>query len=449
MTCAERFNKLLSSDWSRLPNLFFLGLIFILSRIPLLNLGFGLDADAWRVANTAFDLKHHSQYHASRFPGYPVPEYVNSLLIDHGWLATNSLTMLLTLISVFVFARILKILDYRNRGLLIITYAFLPILWINSANTMDYMWSLCFIMLTWFFILRTRWIVAGFMMALAIGSRLPTLILALPFGYMCYSEERDIRSSMKFLLSATVFTILFYTPLFLTYGLGFVQSYPTETGLLQIGYLAIKHFGLLPIIVSIALLVLSHRQLHRLIARHDRHIISALLAVLVGLVVFAAMPYHIEYVIPFIPFILLLIYRAGVQHIESGRIRTSLFERGTIINNLKARKQQLEFAQRLIESPVQAHSTVIIGPWLPILAHLDEKVSSVRETKRMYDPNQPREGVRNFDRAISYRYLLTLPELQQLIQEDNTIYYIDGIKEFTIEVYGYDLADYQTVYVKI
>jgi hypothetical protein len=67
----------------------------------------------------------------------------------------------------------------------------------------------------------------------------------------------------------------------------------------------------------------------------------------------------------------------------------------------------------------------------------------------MYDPNQPREGVRNFDRAISYRYLLTLPELQQLIQEDNTIYYIDGIKEFTIEVYGYDLADYQTVYVKI
>lgn len=471
MTFAVRCNRLLSSDWSRLPNLLFLGLTFILSRIPLLDLGFGLDADAWRVANTAFDLKHHSQYHASRFPGYPVPEFVNSLLIDHGWLATNSLTMLLTLISVFVFARILKILDYRNRGLLIITYAFLPILWINSANTMDYMWSLCFIMLTWFLILRKRWVVAGLMTGLATGSRLPALILVLPFLYLCYSEKQNIRNTMKYLFSAIIIAALSYTPLLLTYGLGFIRRYPTETGLLQIGYLAIKHFGLLSLTALVVLLVLSHRELHRVIARHDRHIIFALFAVLVGLVAFAAMPYHIEYVIPFIPFVLLLTYRVGkkpllilfsvlalshafvtvvnVQHIGRGQICTSIFERGMIIRNVTARKQQQEFAQRLMEARIDDHSTVVIGSWLPILAYLDENVSSVRETKRMYDPNRPREGVRNFRRDISYRYLLTLHELQQLVKENCMLYYIEGIREFTIDVYGYDLADYQTTYLNI
>lgn len=151
MPWKERINSLLDLDWTKTPYIFILILSFVLSRIPLLNLGFGIDADAWRIANSAFDLWNSHVYHTSRFPGYLLPEYVNSLIIDHGWIATNSMTMILSLISVIFFARILKDLNVKNKGLLVLTYAFLPVLWINSTNTMDYMWALTFIVIAWFF----------------------------------------------------------------------------------------------------------------------------------------------------------------------------------------------------------------------------------------------------------------------------------------------------------
>jgi hypothetical protein len=471
MLPAKAPGKMPASNWRRPLSLLILGSVFIFSRIPLLNLGFGLDADAWRIANTAFDLKHHLQYHASRFPGYPVPEFANALLINHGWLATNSLTMLLSLLSVFIYARILKILDHPNRGLLIITYAFLPVLWINSTNTMDYTWSLCFVIITWLFILKRQWMVAGLMMGLAIGSRLPVLLLLFPFSYLCYSEERNSKNTLRFLSTATITSILFYTPLLLTYGLGFIQRYPSETGLLQIGYLGIKQFGFLTLVALVVILSFSHRELRRAIADHDRHNMFVLFAILAGLISFAAMPYHIEYVIPFIPFVLQFTYRIGkrpllmifsilalshgfvttikIQHMADGSIATSLFERGMIIRNITDRKQQLEFVRRMSGSRVDDHSTVIIGPWLPILAYQDKNVSSVRETKRMYDPNRPREGVQNFQRDISYRYLLTLDELQKLRKKNRMIYYIEGIREFTIDVYDYDLANYHATYLNL
>ena len=172
--------KSLETDLLKLPNLLFFIVIFVLSRIWLLDLGFGLDADAWRVANSAFDLRYHGIYHASRFPGYPLPEFFNAFIIGSGWLATNGLTMLLSLVSVIVFAQILKIYNCRMRGLLTMTYAFLPLLWINSTNTMDYTWSVTFIMLTWLLLLRKKAIIAGLMMGLAIGSRPQSIFIMIP-----------------------------------------------------------------------------------------------------------------------------------------------------------------------------------------------------------------------------------------------------------------------------
>ena len=81
MTWKMYKKSLLDLDWLEKPYVFILVFSFILSRIPLLNLGFGADADAWRIANSAFDLRYSHIYHTSRFPGYPLPEYVNSIVI--------------------------------------------------------------------------------------------------------------------------------------------------------------------------------------------------------------------------------------------------------------------------------------------------------------------------------------------------------------------------------
>jgi len=257
----EYIKKFLDLDWTEKPYIFVLGLLFILSRIPLLNLGFGSDPDAWRIAGSAFDLHYFGIYHPSRFPGYPLPEFFNSLIINYGWLATNAATVILSLISVYVFARILKELNIKNKGLLVVTYAFLPILWINSAITMDYMWALAFILLTWFFIIRKQYALAGLMMGLAIGSRITSLILILPFIYLILAENKEIKKIMYFFVTTCATALILFLPLYLQYGLNFVSYYPTQTGMDFIWYDMTYYFGILAILFGLMLSVISFNKL--------------------------------------------------------------------------------------------------------------------------------------------------------------------------------------------
>jgi hypothetical protein len=80
---------------------------------------------------------------------------------------------------------------------------------------------------------------------------------------------------------------------------------------------------------------------------------------------------------------------------------------------------------------------------------LDEDVSSTPEVKKMYDCNSVRAGVCDFKHDICYRYLLALDEVEELLASDYRIYYIEGIREFTNNVYGYDLTDFETIYLQI
>jgi len=471
MKHARCYEKFLELDLLRFPNILFFVLIYVVSRIPLLNLGFGLDADAWRIANTAFDIRHHFIYHASRFPGYPLPEFVNTLVIDFGWLATNSLTVLVSMISVIVFARILKNLQYKHQGLLVITYAFLPIIWVNSSNTMDYMWALLFILLTWFSLLRKKWIIAGLTMGLAAGSRLPSLVFIVPFVFLTHSQSRSSLTVAKFLCSSVITTILIYSPLLLAYGWGFIQRYPTHTSLIQTGYLTVKHFGLPGIIASLILLISSLPSLRRMLVERSENDIFIMLSLVVSLVLFALMPYHLEYLISAIPFAILILYRlerktlliissilllthsfvavGSIQHTGKGRIRAQIIDHGVVFRDIVARQNQIDFTHALMSAEIDNHSVVIVGPWLPILAYLDKHVSSNQKSKMMYDCNIPHAGVQNFHRDILYRYLLDQDKLEHLLEQNYNIYYINGTREYTKTVYGYDLANYRAKYLPI
>jgi hypothetical protein len=245
----------LDLDWDRWPNMVILIASFVASRVPFLNSGFGDDIDAWMMANSAYDLITEHVYSTSRAPGYPLPEYIDSLVIQHGWLATNTLTMILSLASVIVFAKILKRLNVPNKGLLVVTYAFLPILWINSTNTMDYMWALSFIIFTWFFALRHQWGVAGLMMGLAVASRITSAALILPFLYLLMTETRGrkVRDAIWFLVVSVTVSALFFLPLFnvvlwyARHGVAYGKyDWSNVSRLVQIQDMIVYSFGLVP-----------------------------------------------------------------------------------------------------------------------------------------------------------------------------------------------------------
>jgi hypothetical protein len=464
MTQKQRFDDLMDLDWLQPPHIFVLITIFAALRIPMLFLGFGLDPDAWRIANAAFDLRNHFIYHTSRFPGYPLPELVNALFIDFGWTATNSITMVLSLLSALTFAYLLKHGGFKNKGLLTVTYAFTPLLWINSTNTMDYMWALSFILFTWYFLVRSKYVTAGIMMGLAVGSRPPTILLLIPFLYLLISHRVDKKRTVFFILACLLTAAMLFLPVYLKYGLAFLHQYPPRTTLLQIGYQVIRNFGLPSIIILLILLATSSKNCRTLMLKPQENDHFILLSVITLLASFVIAPYHFEYLIPMIPFGLILISRIGkktllalfcclsilhaifafgsVQYTETGRIRIRAADYGAVYNNMTGRRRQLSFARDISQTEVEMGSVVLVGHWLPIIAYLGEDISSTPGTKRMFDSNAPQEGVWNFERDTWYRYLIDLDELNELQDAGHMLYYVTGIRDYTLEIYGYDLLSH-------
>ena len=123
------------------PKLFAILLIAVIaSRLPFLQLGYGSDADAWRVAHTASQLWHTGKYEPSRLPGYPLHELlVTPLVASGGALASNAGTLLGCLLLLLVWKQLTE-LETTHPSILIISLAFAPFVWKSSTTTMDYIW---------------------------------------------------------------------------------------------------------------------------------------------------------------------------------------------------------------------------------------------------------------------------------------------------------------------
>src|SRR5262245_57284411 len=232
-----------------------LALAYVASRAPFINIGYGTDPDAWRVALSGYWLWDHHEFYPSRLPGYPVHEFASAAVIKGGWLATNSLTVLVSLIGLWFFGRIVQKLDLPNKAVIVVAYGFTPLIWINSMTTMDYMWSLTFVLGCYYFLIRedTGW--AGLMLGFAGGCRLPSLIMLAPFIVYLWRDDR--RDEIRDFVTWSIFVpIVFYAPIMWKYGFQFLNFYDSDVGYLNVIRLLGKDtlglFGSIAIIAAIA-----------------------------------------------------------------------------------------------------------------------------------------------------------------------------------------------------
>lgn len=453
MSC---MGNLLDLDWTKSPYILILILSFIISRIPFLNLGFGTDPDAWRIAISAFNLNYFHIYTTSRFPGYPVPEYFNSLIINYGWLATNTATMVISLISVIVFAKILKELKIKNKGLLVITYAFLPIVWINSINTMDYMWAMSFIMLTWFFIIKKQYAFAGLMMGLAVGSRITSGILILPFIYLILIEnEKKTKEIAYFICSIIISVIILFLPLFIQYGAGFLSYYPTvvSTGkiledLNQLGLLALL-FGTLIFLVSAK----------KLIKNIQTDKITVFLIFTVGLVsvIYMGAPYEVGYLIPAIPFGLILLNNISKRKlfvifcallllnsfISFGLLYgANVVEEGVLIKDADIRSKLTDVVGQISTSNIN-NSIVISAEYFPIICYLYEKSQKKPQIIEMDKIENDYKMHWNTEKKVGYVYVAPQNKIDYWQKKGYKIYYMGSSAMAIIKLYyKYNITDY-------
>ncbi|MGD0114796.1 MAG: hypothetical protein ABSC13_02175 [Dehalococcoidia bacterium] len=386
--------RALEFDFTRPLAFAALAVVYVVSRIPWLGIGYGADPDAWRVALSADHLLSHAEYLPSRLPGFPLEEFVTVPLVRFGWVATNLSTVFISLVGVYFFARLLVELKLPARGILTPAFAFTPLLWINSVLTMDYMWSLTFILACYLALIRRRPLLAGVCIGLAIGFRLTAFTAAFAFLFWIWREHR-LRWAPPFIGAMGVVSLAAYSPVLATYGIGMFNFYDAKIPFLGfLNLLGKDALGLIGAIAVIAGALLSLPRLKRLPWDFfsDSHV--ALWIVLSALVFasFTRLPHEVAYLIPLYPFgfflmaryfrlpvlsvVLAVVVLAGFvditspnsDHVNKEKFTGAQIGAGMVLSDLNTMTTQRAYADDLAAVDIPPHSVVFIGTIFPQFA---------------------------------------------------------------------------------
>jgi hypothetical protein len=447
-----------------------LALAFVISRAPFLGISYGTDPDAWRVALSGLWLWEHHEYYPSRLPGYPVPELASALVVKGGPLATNSLTMVVSLIGVWFFAKIASRLALPNRGLIVAGFAFTPLLWINSMTTLDYMWALTFILASYYFLLRRSSIIAGLMLGLAIGSRSTSALMLLPLAaYMWRDGRRD--EIRPFVVTAVAVSLACFGPVYWQYELRFLNFYDSKVGHLAVLRLLAK--DCLGLIGSIAVLAAAAISLPRLISLpadivRDKQVTVWALAILVTALSFARLPHEAAYLIPVYPFALFIMARyframalAGAlsvvvlagfidlttpgEEISAGALADARPGQGLVLSNRNTMRSQLDFTREIEQLETPQNSVVALGFIYPMFAvrnfdKLDVGIQDRDESaiSQLSDKGKTADPERN----VTWVWLMDFEAFAAFRKLKYSFLYTQDAGRSTASLYGYRLGLY-------
>ena len=181
---------------------------------PFIFLGYGSDYDSYNVLWVGKNYIETLDYVPSRVPGFFIYEtiifFLNSI---GGSFLTNfgSLCMSLSILAVFMY--ICKRYGVPNYRFLAIIMMVHPYYLVNSTCTMDYLFALGFTMIGFWMLLEGKFVAAGVTMAMGIGSRLTTALVA---GMMLlWAFIFKVQNRRRILLSGVITVIvsfIFYLP---------------------------------------------------------------------------------------------------------------------------------------------------------------------------------------------------------------------------------------------
>jgi hypothetical protein len=459
------FDRLLELDFTRTAPFVVLAVAFFALRLPYVGYGHGTDPDAWRVAMTAHYLLDTGDYFPSRLPGNPLHELTMTLFIPGGWVATNLATALASLAGVWLFARIVRELRVSSPGLLVIGFAFAPLLVINSIATMDYMWALTLMLGSYYSVITKRPLLAGVCLGLAAGFRLQSLILVLPLLYLLWRQRRRAELA-PLALAAAGTALIAFSPVLVVYGTRFLNYYDASVGYEDVvrllGKEALGVAGVLGVLAGVAL---SFGRLSRLPidARADPHVGVWLITIVLYFVSFSRLPHEIAYLIPVFPFAFFLLGRyftraglgvavgaillAGVVDVTTpgsgiapSTLRTATIGKGLLLSNADTMSGQRRFVEQIMENPVPRHSVVLTGFIFPQLVVREDDRLNARVLRYDYDAismlSDRGEAV-DEERDIRFVWLLAYESFEALRAQGYGFYFVPDAAGATYALYEY------------
>jgi hypothetical protein len=468
---ADALERAIEFDFTRPLAFAALAAVYVAARIPWLNLGYGTDPDAWRVALSADHLLSHGEYLPSRLPGFPLEEFVTVPLVRAGWVWTNLSTVLASLVGVYLFARLLAEFRLPAKGVLTAAFAFTPLLWINSVATMDYMWSLTLVLAAYLALLRRRPLLAGLCMGLAIGFRLTAVVIALAFVFWLWREKR-LRSSLPFVGAMAVTSLIAYSPVLATYGLGMFNFYDAKVS--PSGFLKLLGKDTLGVVGALAVLAGLAASLPRL-KRLPRDFLAeshVALWVAVPVLVFASfsrLPHEVAYLIPLFPFGFFLMARyfrrtvlvavaalivlagfvditsPGDEEVSKETFTSAQIGAGMMLSDLDTLKAQRAYAADLAAVDIPPHSVVFTGSIYPQFAMRNKDRLDLGIIERDHGAiSMLTDRGEAVDRQndIYYVWLLKYDAFEKFREQGYNFYYVHDAELGNSSVFGFRPAYY-------
>ncbi|MFC1591482.1 hypothetical protein ACFL43_03050 [Thermodesulfobacteriota bacterium] len=368
-------------------------LILIASRLPFISAGYGMHIDTWAVSKAAKHIATTGQYSFSRSPGYPVHEILCALIWKGGPAALNGLSAAFSVAGFIIFALILRHYGCRQYALGSLAAFFAPVIYLNSISSKDYVLSLTFVLAALLLVLRRRTLLAGIALGLAAGCRSTYCLMALPLCLAMLSRDSlktSWRQMLLLCLTGAATALLCFAPVLFTYGKNaFIFHTLSFEEMIFGNYLVLVSrftrriwgdFGALAI--AVAVLTVPYFKFSNPSLRQSPgpwSFASWLSVIGIYCPLYYLVPWDPAYLIPTIPFVILLLARFLDQRLFiavclciilssfAGIGKPYGLKAGPIIQDHRGRLQQLAFLEQsivTIEAEAQKHAktVVILGP---------------------------------------------------------------------------------------
>ncbi len=306
--------------------LLIVAIIILLSRLPFIFTGFGSEEDAWGLALTAEQIDISGKYEVSRLPGHPFQEILYSYIYQHGFLLMNLLTVLISTGGFICFYLLLANHKVANPFYATMALAFVPVIYINSTNVMDYTWAMSAILCSAYLLSGRQMLLSGILLGVAIGCRITSGAMLLPYIlYLIFDEKKlPVKEILILTLTTLITSLICFLPVIKTYGISFFAYYehfpiPALVKNLYKGTIGVM--GTAGSIVLFALLFLSLRPVLAILKIKDHAhrplMIMSVCAALLYIIAFARLPLKSAFMIPAMPFLILIIVLSmKQQHVK-------------------------------------------------------------------------------------------------------------------------------------
>jgi hypothetical protein len=287
-------------------------LLIALTRLPFLFFGYGSEEDAWALPLVAERIASSGVYEVSRLPGHPFQEIIYSIIWNAGPVIYNLCTLVVSSLGIYFFIRILQFLKLEWKWATL-CLAFTPIFYINCTNNMDYVWACSFIIISIYYLLNNRFLLAGLFLAFAIGCRITSGAAFLPLlVYLADGNKKEFfKNALLICFYTGIFCFIIFMPVFKEYGLTFFTYYehfPMPSFAKNFYKGSIGAFGITGYFAVFILILYS---LKKLVQQQSLVKSPVVLLSLTGIIIFKiafiSLPLKSAFIIPILPYLFLMI----------------------------------------------------------------------------------------------------------------------------------------------